>query len=46
LGEIQMQRKNHDMGRKRLLETEKTAHSKGFELIAQKASAALKASVH
>jgi tetratricopeptide (TPR) repeat protein len=46
LGEIQMQRKNHDMGRKRLVETEKTAHSRGFELIAQQASAAQNASVH
>ena len=41
LGEIQMRKKNHDLGRKRLLETENTAHSKGFALIAQKASAAL-----
>jgi eukaryotic-like serine/threonine-protein kinase len=40
LGEIQMQEKNHDVGRKRLVETEKTARSRGFELIAQKASAA------
>jgi serine/threonine protein kinase/tetratricopeptide (TPR) repeat protein len=45
LGEIQMQRNNHDMGRKRLVETEKTAHSRGFELIAQKARAAQNASV-
>ena len=40
LGEIQMRKKNHDIGRKRLVETEKTAHAKGFELIAQKATAA------
>ena len=40
LGEVQMQRKKPDMGRKRLEETEITARSKGFELIAQKASAA------
>ena len=40
LGEIQMQEKNHDVGRKRLVETERTARSRGFELIAQKASAA------
>jgi len=45
LGEIQMQKKNHDMGRKRLAETEKTARSKGFELIAQKAGAAKQAIV-
>jgi tetratricopeptide (TPR) repeat protein len=45
LGEIQMQKKNHDMGRKRLAETEKTARSKGFELIAQKAGAAQQAPV-
>jgi serine/threonine-protein kinase len=46
LGEIQMQKKNHDMGRKRLVETEKNARSKGFELIAQKAGAAQQAPVH
>jgi serine/threonine-protein kinase len=44
LGEIQMQ-KNHDMGRKRLVETEKTARSSGFALIAQKASALQQAPV-
>jgi hypothetical protein len=43
LGEVQMQRKNPDMGRKRLEETGKTARSKGFELIARKASAARQA---
>ena len=43
LGKIQMRAKNHDFGRKRLLETENTAHSKGFALIAQKASAAQQA---
>jgi tetratricopeptide (TPR) repeat protein len=40
LGEVQIQEKNSGMGRKRLEETEKTARSKGFELIARKASAA------
>jgi tetratricopeptide (TPR) repeat protein len=40
LGEIQMRKKNRDIGRKRLVETEKNAHAKGFELIAQKATAA------
>jgi serine/threonine protein kinase/Tfp pilus assembly protein PilF len=43
LGEVQMQRRNLDMGRKRLEETTKTARSKGFELIARKASAARQA---
>ncbi len=43
LGEIQMHKKNHDVGRKRLVETEKTARSKGFELIAQRATAAQQA---
>lgn len=40
LGEIQMRKKNHDIGRKRLVDTAITAHAKGFELIAQKAIAA------
>jgi eukaryotic-like serine/threonine-protein kinase len=40
LGEIQMQNRNPDMGRKRLEDTEESARSKGFELIAQKANAA------
>ena len=43
LGEVQMQKRNPDMGRKRLEETEKTARSKGFELIAQKANVAQQA---
>jgi len=43
LGEIQLQGKNPNLGRKRLEETEKTARSKGFELIARKASAARQA---
>ncbi len=43
LGEVQMQRKNRDAGRKRLEETAKMAQSKGFELIARRASAALQA---
>jgi hypothetical protein len=43
LGEVQMQKRSPDMGLKRLEETEKTARSKGFELIAQKASAAQQA---
>ncbi len=40
LGEIQLQGKNPALGRKRLEETEKSARSKGFELIARQASAA------
>jgi len=40
LGEIQLQAENPALGRKRLEETGKTARSKGFELIARKASAA------
>jgi tetratricopeptide (TPR) repeat protein len=40
LGVIQMQRRNPDMGRKRLEDTEESARSKGFELIAQKARSA------
>ncbi len=43
LGEIQMREKNHDFGRQRLMETENTAHSKGFALIAQKANTAQQA---
>lgn len=43
IGEIQRQEKNSALGRKRLQETEKTARSKGFELIARKANAALEA---
>ena len=46
LGEVQMQKRNSDMGRKRLEETEETARSKGFELIARKASAARQAAKH
>jgi tetratricopeptide (TPR) repeat protein len=37
LGEVQMQGRNPDMGRKRLEETGKAARSQGFELIAQRA---------
>jgi hypothetical protein len=40
LGEIQMQERNPELGRKRLEDTEENASSKGFELIAQKASTA------
>ena len=40
LGEIQMQKRNPEMGRKRLEDTEENARSKGFELIARKASTA------
>jgi tetratricopeptide (TPR) repeat protein len=40
IGEIQLHGKNPALGRKRLEETEKTARSKGFELIARKASTA------
>jgi serine/threonine protein kinase/tetratricopeptide (TPR) repeat protein len=43
IGEIQLQGNNRMTGRKRLEETEETAHSKGFELIARKAGAALQA---
>jgi serine/threonine protein kinase/tetratricopeptide (TPR) repeat protein len=40
LGEIQMQKRNPELGRRRLEDTEESARSKGFELIAQKASTA------
>jgi eukaryotic-like serine/threonine-protein kinase len=40
LGKVQMRRRNPGMGRKRLEQTEQNARSKGFELIAQEASAA------
>ena len=40
LGEIQMQKRNRELGRRRLEDTEESARSKGFELIAQKASSA------
>jgi len=44
LGKIQLkeEKTNSDAGRKRLVETEKTAHAKGFELIAGEANAALR----
>jgi hypothetical protein len=35
-----MQKRNPELGRKRLKDTEENARSKGFELIAQKASTA------
>lgn len=40
LGEIQMKRRNPELGRKRLQNTEENARSKGFALITQKANAA------
>jgi eukaryotic-like serine/threonine-protein kinase len=40
LGEIQLKGRNSALGRKRLEEMETSAHSKGFELIAHKASVA------
>jgi tetratricopeptide (TPR) repeat protein len=40
MGEIQMQKRNPELGRRRLEDTEESARSKGFELIAQKASTA------
>jgi len=43
IGEIQLKGTNPTLGRKRLEETEKSARSKGFELIARKASAARQA---
>jgi serine/threonine protein kinase/tetratricopeptide (TPR) repeat protein len=43
IGEIQLKGSNLTLGRKWLEETEKNAHSKGFELIARKASAARQA---
>jgi serine/threonine protein kinase/tetratricopeptide (TPR) repeat protein len=46
IGEIQLRGKNPALGRKRLEETEKTARSKGFELIAGKASSARQAALH
>ena len=46
IGEIQMKGKNPNLGRKRLEETETTARSKGFELIARRASAARQATKH
>ena len=42
LGEIERQGNNPAAGRKRLKETTEIAHSKGFELISRRASAALK----
>jgi serine/threonine protein kinase/tetratricopeptide (TPR) repeat protein len=46
IGEIQMKGKNPNLGRKWLEETETTARSKGFELIARRASAARQATKH
>jgi serine/threonine protein kinase/tetratricopeptide (TPR) repeat protein len=46
MGEIQLQGKNPALGSKRLEETETIARSKGFELIARKASAARQAGKH
>ncbi len=43
LGEVHLQMRNPEMGRKSLEETEKASRSKGFELIARKASAARQA---
>jgi serine/threonine protein kinase/tetratricopeptide (TPR) repeat protein len=43
IGEIQMKGKNPTLGRERLEATGKAAHSKGFELIARKASTARQA---
>jgi eukaryotic-like serine/threonine-protein kinase len=40
VGQIQMQKRKPEMGRKRLADTEEEARSKGFELIAQKARTA------
>jgi serine/threonine protein kinase/Tfp pilus assembly protein PilF/TolB-like protein len=40
LGEIQMEKRNPVLGRRRLEDTEESARSKGFELIAQKANVA------
>lgn len=37
LGEIQLQRKNPEVGRKQLADTEKAAHARGFDLIGTKA---------
>jgi serine/threonine protein kinase/tetratricopeptide (TPR) repeat protein len=42
-GEIELKGKDPALGRKRLNETERVAHSKGFELIARNASAARQA---
>jgi serine/threonine protein kinase/tetratricopeptide (TPR) repeat protein/TolB-like protein len=46
IGEIQLQGKNSTVARKQLEETEKTARSKGFERIAQRASSARQAAKH
>jgi serine/threonine protein kinase/tetratricopeptide (TPR) repeat protein len=43
IGEIELKGKDPALGRKRLDETERIAHSKGFELIARNASAARQA---
>jgi tetratricopeptide (TPR) repeat protein len=46
IGEIQVQGRNPTLGRKRLEETGKSARSKGFELIARKASSARQAALN
>jgi hypothetical protein len=43
LGEIQLQRKNPNVSRKRLADTEKAVRLLGFDLIARKASLARQA---
>jgi len=45
IGEVQLQGKSPDVGRKQLEETGKTARSQGFELIARKASTARRTNI-